>query len=314
MAHSEYISWHDGLWQRLSHSVSQNRLAHAYLLQGAAGVGKSIFASQIAQQLLCETDSDRACGQCKSCRLFEAGSHPDFRRIESEGGKAIGIDLIRDVSDYFALTSQYGANKIAVIVGAERMTTAAANALLKTLEEPPAGSLLILISSQASLLPITVRSRCQSLRITIPTTEEAQQWLLARGYAEADITLALEQARGAPLLAETLLRDDNSAQQRDRVLEGARQLLTRRVDPVELGESYLKLGAKQALYILWQWHAELIRCLALNRDSSDLALARQIGQPQLQTQMDSLSLGIKRLDAQLNEQLLLEDILISWIK
>lgn len=314
MAEQTRLAWHATLWQQLESNILQQRLAHAYLLHGPAGIGKTDFAEQLSKTLLCETASSSPCGHCKSCHLFEANTHPDYRHLKSEDEKAIGIDSVRAISDFFTLTRQYGRAKIAIISDAERMTTAAANALLKTLEEPPPGTLLLLLSKQPSLLAITVRSRCQAIRFTVPAPAKALAWLEARGLTPEVARHALNMARGAPLAAFALASQEGFETLQDQIVEGARNLYAGRKDPIELAENYLKLGVKQALYTLWQWQCEMVRNLALKRDSADTQLARQIGQRRLLLQIEGLGLAIKRLDSQLNEQLLLEDMLISWIQ
>jgi len=311
--HSIRLPWHSALWSQLETSLQQDRFAHAYLLQGPKGVGKTRFAQTLANAMLCEQSTLEACGNCKSCRLIKSSSHPDYRQLASESGKAIGIDSIRDISSFFSLTSQYGRHQISVVRDADRMTTAAANALLKTLEEPPAGALLLLISEQTSLLPITVRSRCQSLRFTVPGHQDGLAWLQQQGIEAEQAERMLNLACGAPLNALALDKEGESAHQRDLVIDGARDLYFGRKGAIDLAESYLKLGAKQALYILWQWKAEMVRNLAVNQDSADRDLAQKLGQRRLLTRIDGLSTAIKRLDSQLNEQLILEDVLISWI-
>jgi len=307
------LPWHHNLWSQLEASIEQERFAHAYLLQGPVDVGKAHFANNLAKSLLCDQPSLVACGHCKSCHLFEAATHPDYRQLASEAGKAIGVDVIRDTSTFFSLTRQYGRYHIAVISNAERMTTAAANALLKTLEEPPAGALLLLISEQASLLPVTVRSRCQSLRFTVPARNTALSWLSSQGIEPDQAERTLDLARGAPLKAVVLNKENNYENQRTTIIEGVRDLYSGRKDPIDLANSYLKLGAKHTLYILWQWKAEMVRDIAIGQDSADSTLAQRIGQRRLLKRIDGLSTAIRRLDSQLNEQLILEDILISWI-
>ncbi len=342
------LPWHETLWQLLEQSLQQQRLAHAYLIQGPAGVGKSHFAINLAKALLCEQDTVemqqilKACGQCKSCHLFTVGSHPDYRLLASEEGKAIGVDVIRDTSAFFSLTRQYGRYQIAMISNAERMTIAAANALLKTLEEPPAGAILLLISEQASLLPATIRSRCQALRFIVPALDTALNWLIEEGIKPDQAQYILGLARGAPVYAKELANENNSNDDkkgRNIVVEGARDLYLGRINPVDLAEAYLKpglkLSAKHALYSLWQWKAEMVRnlvmhphafaepapCLtrgassggATNQNDADSTLAQMIGQRRLLIRINGLSTAIKRLDSQLNEQLILEDVLISWI-
>lgn len=183
---------------------------HALLIYGPRGIGKHALALGLAQALLCEAPrpDGRACGVCPGCSYAIAG-HPDLMRVEllrfdEETGELvavdhIGIDRVRSLIDFVALTSHRQRAKVAVIAPAERMNPAASNALLKTLEEPPAGTYLILVSSEPGRLAPTVVSRCRRLAAPQPSTEEARQWLMAQRVAEPDIALA--QAGGAPLAA-----------------------------------------------------------------------------------------------------------------
>ena len=191
---------------------------HALLIHGPRGVGKHALALSLAQALLCETPQadGLACGACPGCRYAEAGQHPDLMRLElveideDEGGlktvDTISIKRIRALIDFVELTSHRQRAKVAVIAPAERMNTAAANALLKTLEEPPAGTYLILVADLIGRLPATILSRCRRVRAPLPGAEEAGAWLAAQGVAEPQ--LALAQAGGAPLTALELVADD----------------------------------------------------------------------------------------------------------
>ncbi len=216
----------------------RDALPNALLMQGPAGIGKHAFALHVAQALLCEAPpaSGGACGTCAGCRYVLAGQHPDLVRLElatldEETGEPvrvdyIGIDPIRAMIDFVQLTSHRGGAKIAVIAPAERMNLAAANALLKTLEEPPAHTHLLLVSHQPGRLPATVVSRCRRLPIVAPAVEEARAWLRAEGVAEPDLVLA--QVGGAPLAALAIA--DPTTQQERRawlgVLAQPRSLLT----------------------------------------------------------------------------------------
>jgi DNA polymerase III subunit delta' len=182
---------------------------HALLIHGPRGIGKHTLALGFAQALLCETPrvDGLGCGECPGCRYALAGAHPDLMRLEltrvdEETGELarvdeIRIDRVRALIDFVQLTSHRQRAKVAVIAPAERMNAAAANALLKTLEEPPQGTYLILVSDQPGRMPATLRSRCRRLAAPLPTPDEAREWLLAQDVAEADAVLA--QAAGAPL-------------------------------------------------------------------------------------------------------------------
>lgn len=204
---------------------------HALLLHGAAGDGVFECAELIAHAWLCEASdpSARPCGQCASCHLLQGGAHPDLHRLLPEtlreqlgvqgqggdggkvepGGKArrkpsrqIRIEEVRAAIDWIVTTSSRGGAKIVLIHPAEAMNLQSASALLKTLEEPPAGARLLLTTEDPARLLPTVRSRCQVLRLEPPRAGQARAWLLEQGMAEPDVLLAA--SSGRPLEALTM--------------------------------------------------------------------------------------------------------------
>lgn len=187
------------------------RWPHALLIHGPRGLGKHALALNLAQGLLCEAPrpDGLACGACPGCRYARAGQHPDLMRLEllevdpDEGGlvvmNEIRIERVRALIEFAQLTSHRQQAKVAVIAPAERMKAPAANALLKTLEEPPPGTYLILVSDQPGRLPPTILSRCVRLAAPRPAAAVALAWLAEQGAADAAVALA--QAGGAPLLA-----------------------------------------------------------------------------------------------------------------
>ena len=155
---------------------SRGQLPHAVLITSVSGIGLASAATRLCATLLCEHGHDEACGDCRSCHRVAAATHGDYRWVGAIEGKAsIGVDQIREASDFIAKTAGYGAQKVLVISEAEKMTTGAANALLKTLEEPQGNSLILLLSQKSWLLPATIRSRCQMWRLAglEPTTSMA---------------------------------------------------------------------------------------------------------------------------------------------
>jgi len=212
------LPWHAALAAEL---VSRRRRwPHAMLVTGPAGIGKRVLAEWLARTLVCETprDDGSPCGACAGCRYAAAGQHPDWRivepiEIEDDEVKTvewISVDRIRALTRWAALTSHRGGAKVALIVPAERMNPQAANALLKTLEEPPANTFFILVSHQPGRLPATVRSRCQRIVAPRPTRAEGLAWMTAQGGS--DPGRALAQANGAPLAAMALADADYQAE------------------------------------------------------------------------------------------------------
>jgi DNA polymerase-3 subunit delta' len=198
------LPWHASAAAQLSRAWESNRLHHGLLLQGAGGVGKRSFAAWVACAVLCERSSNsklECCGQCASCTLVKTGVHPDLQWVlPDEGKQQIRIEQVRDAIELLLRTSGRHGYKVAVIEPAEMMTLAAANSVLKTLEEPPGPSLLILVTSRPSLLPATVRSRCSKVTIARPSSAEATQWLRAETGRDVRPGL-LEFTGGAPLRA-----------------------------------------------------------------------------------------------------------------
>jgi DNA polymerase-3 subunit delta' len=198
-------------WQRRAAAAvlgSRESFAHAVLVHGARGIGKHAFALNLARALLCEapTPEGFACGACASCRYVVAGQHPDLVRIELvelnadgeyEPVDTITVERVRALIDFALLTSHRQRAKVAVIAPADRMNAAAANALLKTLEEPPPGTYLLLVADQPARLPPTIVSRCRLAAAPRPSPAEAKAWLATQGIEHADAVLA--QAGGAPL-------------------------------------------------------------------------------------------------------------------
>ncbi len=203
--------WNQALFQQLS--ADRERMPHALLLHGPSGVGKRDLGLALAQWILCEAPGPQgACGVCDACNWFLQGNHPDYRYLEpkeeetDESGKVtkkaskeIKVEQVREVTDFLYLSAHRGGWRSAVIYPAEFMNAAAANALLKTLEEPPPRVLLILVSHQPGRLLPTVRSRCRKIVVGLPEPELALDWMQQAGIDRPDAVLA--EAGGAPLTA-----------------------------------------------------------------------------------------------------------------
>jgi len=212
------IDLHRETWDRLNARRAQ--LPHALLLAGQRGIGKFELARRFAESLLCENSapSGEACGTCPACGWLAQGNHPDFRLLqpdalgEEEGeGEELGrkkasqqitIDQVRALDDFLHIgTHRHGA-RVVLINPAEAMNRATANSLLKSLEEPIASTLFVLVSNEPDRLLPTIRSRCQSMPIPQPSATLAAAWLRQAGVDDAERWLAL--AGGSPLLAVEL--------------------------------------------------------------------------------------------------------------
>jgi DNA polymerase-3 subunit delta' len=175
------ITGHERPIALLKAALRRGRLAHAYLFHGEAGIGKLLAATRLAQTLNCEhtesVDNQDCCGRCRACTQIAARIHPDYFVIEPDRELAvpqIKIEQVREIEQQFIYRPLMGERKICLIDDADRLTIGAANALLKTLEEPPGHGLFILVSSRPQALPITIRSRCQSLRFTPPSQTQVE--------------------------------------------------------------------------------------------------------------------------------------------
>jgi DNA polymerase III subunit delta' len=218
------LPWQTELLQSLLTRHAENKLPHALLVHGMKGVGKVQFAQTLAKSLLCEDQQSTglACGKCVACGWFAANNHPDYREIApaseldddaetsvdadtavaekvEKKSTQIAVDQIRALSDFMTLTSHRNGFRVLVLYPAEAMNIAAANALLKTLEEPPARTAIILVTHQLGRLVATITSRCQQVLIAKPTAAAAQAWLAAQGLDNPELLLA--QVGGAPLAA-----------------------------------------------------------------------------------------------------------------
>ena len=262
------------------------QLAHALLIKGPRGIGKQAFAMELAQALLCESPAPdgAGCGQCRACNWFASGAHPDFRALSpiteddvetasEEGGKKtkasawISIEQVRELHDFIYVSSHRGGRKVILVCPAEALNVNAANALLKSLEEPPALTHFILISHRPHRLPRTIISRCRQLSLQQPDRATALAWLGGQGVADPEVALA--QSSGAPLLALAASEGDE--------LAGRRDFLSRIAppdfDPLFVAETFRDLPLERFIGWLQKWTYDIAeqRMLGTIRFNPDLA-------------------------------------------
>lgn len=241
LKYSAPLPWQLPAWQQLGDQFENRQLAHAYLFYGGEEMGKSRFVSSFAHYMLCQDRSGNAsCGNCANCKQGGAGYHPDILEIApEEGSKEIKIDQIRALSEFAIRTSHTGSAKIIIIHQAHKLNSSAANALLKTLEEPGLNTYLFLISDMPGRLAATIRSRCQKLAFSVPSREQASEWLQGILGSSAGIDELLNATANNPIQA-LLLADGDQLQTKQQFLSSLRDLALGKVSI----QSVLALGAK----------------------------------------------------------------------
>jgi DNA polymerase-3 subunit delta' len=196
---------HAQTWTRLTALLDADRLPHALLFLGPPGIGKALMAQRLAARLACTAAQGAPCGECGGCRQVLAGTHPDLLSFGAPGKgrketrkKEIGIEQARELKHFAQLRPIAAPRKMAIVDDADRLSLAAQNALLKTLEEPPGQALLVLISATPGALLTTVRSRCQRITFRPLTTAEVAAALRGGGLAGDEAARLAAAADGSP--------------------------------------------------------------------------------------------------------------------
>ncbi|HFD6777578.1 DNA polymerase III subunit delta' [Pseudomonas aeruginosa] len=320
---ADIYPWQQALWSQLGGRAQH---AHAYLLYGPAGIGKRALAEHWAAQLLCQRPAAAgACGECKACQLLAAGTHPDYFVLEpEEAEKPIRVDQVRDLVGFVVQTAQLGGRKVVLLEPAEAMNVNAANALLKSLEEPSGDTVLLLISHQPSRLLPTIKSRCVQQACPLPGAAASLEWLaraLPDEPAEAlEELLAL--SGGSPLTAQRL-HGQGVREQRAQVVEGVKKLLKQQIAASQLAESWSSVPLPLLFDWFCDWTLGILR-YQLTRDEEGLGLAdmRKViqylgdksGQAKVLAMQDWLLQQRQKVlnKANLNRVLLLEALLVQW--
>ena len=206
-------------FEQLADMIVNHRAHHALLINYIQGSGEEELINLLVNRLICQSSQQlQPCGQCHSCQLLLSQHHPDYYLITNEQGKqSISIDQIRSISTKVYEKSQQGGNKVIWIKHAALMTEAAANALLKTLEEPPENTYFILSDEHNSQLLPTIHSRCFSYFLTVPELEKSINWLKkqhSHSYSDNELATALLLSENAPLNAAILLQPEKWQQRK----------------------------------------------------------------------------------------------------
>jgi len=327
------------------------RLPHALMVCGPDGVGKRQFALALAARLLCSQDvpgGAPSCGHCVSCRLLLGGTHPDLhllipearanrevdylgdyakrypperkKRTGKKESAVITVDQVRELIDRLGTSAHTATCKVALLWPADEMNANAANALLKLLEEPPADSVIVLVTSLPQRLPATVRSRCVRVPLGLPEEGQALGWLAGRGLDPARAGLMLQLAGGAPLRAAGL-DGEKFAALRERLLADLAALAQGKAEPTECAARWNKAGTRTSL----DWFARCLADLAclkacpapprLYNPGNDLKrLAEPLDLRRLIELWSSACRAMHQADTPLDGQLLIEDVLIDWMR
>lgn len=251
----------------IGHAESTRRLvaagrrgpAHAYLLHGPEGIGKRAIADAFAAFLLCDQANDDACGTCRQCTRTHAGTHPDLHVVtREEDRRDIRIEQVRALVRWLGLRPMMATCKVTIIDGAHLLNEQGQNALLKTLEEPPGTSVVLLVATRTSQLLPTVRSRCQAVGIGPLARPEIEAALQARGIPTAEAVVVAAQAEGSLGRALTLVGPEHTALRR-RVLDVLSTLRERSAHELSALSQEVGRGAPgPALDVALGWYRDLL--------------------------------------------------------
>lgn len=311
MSAAAFAPWQQRAFERVLASHAAQRLGHGLLVCGPARLGKRALVDAIAARLLCTgaARGEAACGHCRSCRLLAAGTHPDLHRItyalndKGEPRSVIVVEQMRELSDKISLTAQLGGAIVSWIDPADALNHNAANALLKTLEEPQDGRYLILVSDAPYRLSATIRSRCQRIELRPPPQDEARAWLLAQGLPAARVEQALSLSDGHPGEAQALL-SEGGLELREAVQRDLDALAARRAALSETVKAWLDDRPQERLA-----HAA---ALARGRSRERLLGGEADAVPELADWYDQANRVRAQLDTPLKADLLLGELLAGW--
>lgn len=309
----EIYPWLQSHWSFILRRLEAGKLAHAILIEGPAGTGKTVLASAAAALLLCREPGESACGHCRSCQLLAGSAHPDFFDLQpEEGSEVIKVDQVRHMIGKLDLTTSISERKLAYIHPAETMNINSANALLKSLEEPAGNAVLILVSDDPGRLPVTIRSRCQSMTVNQPDAGVVREWLQARYNQPAErVTAALQAAGGSPLRAARYL-ESAELDVFSQVRAGLSGLLGKPAAVSRLSNEWAALDAVE----LWRWLSictgEVIKSIFVDQPLDWMPSNRGLRAAALLDLQKQADKNRRLATTQVRGDLLLQDWLINW--
>jgi len=318
------------MWTTIGHAwavshlrvaVESERLSHTYLITGPERVGKAHLALEFAAALGC-TGPDRPCGECAHCRRVQSHSHPDLHYVEPDGAR-LKIEQIRDLQRELSLSPYESAWRVAIVDGFETATVEAANALLKTLEEPPSRVILILIATDADLLLPTIVSRCQVLALRCVPAQEIEAALRQRYPLDVEqAALIARTCEGRPGWAISAVADSSLMEDRRERIDLLHELLSAsRGRRIITAESLAKKQDLREMLTVWQsWWRDVILVqagcedLLVNGDVAEAVrvMARETGLASSQRALVETQKVMRQLDRNVNARLALEAPLLTW--
>jgi DNA polymerase III subunit delta' len=307
-----------------SHLINQ-RARHAYLITGPQGVGRRTLAIRLAQALNCSQSKGPAipCGECRACRLIEKAQHPDFSVVQGEDGQVLKVDQIRELQHALSLTPYEALYKIALLLRFEEANPNAANALLKTLEEPPPQVILILTASDAESLLPTILSRCEVIRLRPLSIGQVSEGLQTHwGLPAEEATLYAHLSGGRPGLAQKLSENPEMLEQRKNQLEELHQLLSAsRVERFSYAEECSKDKViLQSTLQTWLtlWRDIMLRVAGsstpltnIDRQDEINSLAGQIDLATAQKTVHQLERSMSQIERYVNPRLVTEVLMLD---
>jgi DNA polymerase III subunit delta' len=315
--------WLHRYYRSVTNTWQQGLLPHALFLTGLEGVGIHALANAITEFVLCEDkQGNNACGHCRSCSLSHAGNHPDWISVGLEDkSKSLKVEQIRQLSRQLNQTP-FGHYQVVIINPACKMNLAAANALLKTLEEPAGSVLLMLVAHDWLNLPATVMSRCQRIHVSINDSELALNWL-RDAFPDQNSSLLWGHTQGAPLLAESLLEQKYFGF-RDEVLNCLEQAAFNHVNPLPAISNWLKSEISLIVRILFMLTIDCIKLAMLSEKvelSNQDQYVRMVKLSSAVANHQWFDLYSELLEVRstlltgiaVNKQLLLERLMLSWL-
>lgn len=311
--------------EHLLHAMEQNKVSHAYLLQGELGAGKEFIARAFAAALQCERGTANACGQCRSCKQIESKNHPDVIWVTHEKPNTIGVEDIRiQLNQDIEIKPYYGPKKIYIISECEKMTVQAQNALLKTLEEPPSYGLIFLLTTNAEALLSTILSRCVVLRMRPVEDSKIEEYLMNKlQIPDYKARVCAAFARGNMGKAKALAESEDF----EHIKEEAVSLL-KYIQDMEISEiiaaikkiNDYKFDISNYLDIIMVWFRDILLFKA-TKDPNALIFSEEIGPIKkiadrssyegIEMILESLEKAQNRLSANVNFELTMELLFLT---